>query len=57
MIYDWNIYLILYIRGVDFYKECVMIKGVDIFIFLKIILFNLNSKDVKYSYDVMLRNC
>lgn len=57
MIYDWNIYLILYIRCVDFYKESVMIKGVDIFIFLKIILFNLNSKEFKYSYDVMLRNC
>lgn len=57
MIYDWNIYLFLYIRCVDFYKECVMIKGVDIFIFLKIILFNLNSKEFKYSYDVMLRNC
>lgn len=57
MIYDWNIYLILYIRCVDFYKESVMIKGVDIFIFLNIILFNLNSKEFKYSYDVMLRNC
>lgn len=57
MIHDWNIHSFLYIRRADLYKECVMIKGADTPILLKITSFNLNSKEPKHSHDVTLRNC
>lgn len=52
-----EIYSILFIGCADLYRECVMIKGADTPILLKITSFNLNSKEPEHNHDVTLNNC